>query len=183
MSRVEAYAIDRHGDLVGLGEVPNAWRFHVEIWERMLDKHGLKASGEHAMTRGVSERLWSRVAKIPRADGLVVAATFDRCWFPIAIVDELSAALALGPGSSAEVGALLQTHRLKPSDLGVTFASSTANAWNCETLDGYHQLRADGGHACSACSKKIQRADHLLAERECCREPEDAVYRRQDDRA
>ena len=179
MSRVTVMVVDKDGELVDIGEVRNSHLFHVAVWEAMLDKHHLKAPSEHAMTRGVAERLWRRVGSLPRPDALFVLATFDRCWFPATMLGELTTALACAPSSTncAEVAKLLDD-ALNSRDRGVTFTGSLASPWSCSKTDDRHRID-DAGHACRDCGIKIQRADHVLERLKCCDEPEDAIYDRE----
>lgn len=171
MSRVYIRVIDRHGESDTVDEVPNSSAFYVTLWSDLLRKHCLH-DGTPTLDLKILGRLWSRVAKLPRPDGLVVAATFDRCWFPREMLRELSAALAVSSGSGPAVGRVLsRPGLLRRHDRGVAFSGSIASPWACSVTDVLHRVD-DAGHACRDCGKEIQRADHMLAELECCREPD-----------
>lgn len=173
MSRTTTYVIDKHGELESVGETPNSWSFTIAIWQHQLAKHDLGSTTTDLRILG---RLWSRVGKLERADGLVVAATFDRCWFPRAMVDELIDALRAATYSTGpQVADVLAGIDFRRRDRGVTFQGSLASPWGCATTDGWHVIDR-AGHACTGCGKKIQNAEHMLAEVDCCREPEDATY-------
>jgi hypothetical protein len=180
VSRVYIRAIDKAGESETVGEVPNSWLFHVAIWGGMMRIHGIHSGYTHDLkTLG---KLWSRVAKLPRADGLLVAATFDRCWFPIHIVPELVGAMYeeqrfdSNLRQVADVVARRNANRTR----GYAFSGSIASPWSCPKTDELHVLEVDkspirsrAGHQCKNCGAQIQNAEHTLADEECCREPED----------
>lgn len=173
MSSITTYVIDRHGELDDVGETRNSWRFIIAIWDHLLKKHGLGSNPHDLRDLG---NLWRRVGKLERSDGLLVAATFDRCWFPRTMLEELIVSLRAATYSSGpEVARILDDIRWRHGDRGVTFQGSLASPWGCEKTESWHVLDSDG-HACKECGKKIQHAGHMLAELECCREPEDATY-------
>lgn len=173
--------IDRRGNLESVGEAPNSHAFHVAIWSHMLRKYEL-ASGAVLPTLNlqVLGRLWSRVGKLDRADGLAVAATFDRCWFPREekVLRELFDALRRPMGdawTSYNVAQCINHVDWRQHDRGIAFQGSLASPWACGVTDGWHRVDRDG-HACRDCGKTIQHAVHMLDERECCREEPESVY-------
>ena len=177
MSCTYIRVIDRRGEVETVDEIPNSSRFYIALWGELLRKFGIHDGYTHDLR--ILGQLWSRVAKVPRPDGLVIAATFDRCWFPRDMLDELTAALhATGRNTNgpAVARALSRPHfKLRNSDRGVTFSGSIASPWACQKTDGLHRVDKTG-HACADCGTKIQRADHTLADIECCSEPDEAAY-------
>jgi hypothetical protein len=168
--------IDRHGEIDDVGDVHNSWRFIIATWQHLLNKLGLKTNPNPHDLHDLGN-LWRRVGKLERNDGLMLAATFDRCWFPRTMIGELITAMHAATYSSGpEVARILEGIRWRRGDRGVTFQGSLASPWACAKTDGWHVIDP-AGHACRECGKKIQHAGHMLAEIECCREAENAVYR------
>lgn len=191
MSRVYTLIIDRKGRVASCAEARNANAFHRAIWDHLLVKYELARPHRHFpdQAEGGSDlvvlgKLWSRIGKIDRDDGLVLAATFDRVWFPReeALLRQLHDALRKVQGelprsyfpSLAHVANCINHVDWKDGDRGIAFSGSVASPWSCEADDN-HRLDKHG-HACKVCGKKIQHAVHMLDEIECCRELDDAIY-------
>lgn len=182
MSQVYVYRIDGRGVLDRIGDAPNAHTYHVAIWHQLMLKHGILPPGSGpTLNLPKLGELWMRVATLPRVDGLLNAATFDRAWFPRSMSAELLAAFdtaAFAP-TCASVAAIVRGAKWSDRDRGVCFGSSLNNAWNCHTNDGTHRL-GKGGHKCRDCGKRLQNAQHMLRNDECCRETDDPNAYRDD---
>lgn len=160
MSYVSIYTIDKDGALELVDEVANARAFHLAVWGGYRAIHGMRSEDE----------LWSRVATLPRPDGLIVAATFDRCWIPIHLVAELMMAMCQERrfvSNMGQIGSVI-SERGGVDVRGYAFEASVASPWSCPGRDGEHRIDA-AGHACQSCGKRIMDADHVLAGLECCR--------------
>lgn len=178
MSRVYIRRIDRCGRSDTIGEVANSHRFHVAVWSGMLRAHGLYGGPLPTLDLKILGRLWSRVARLPRADGLIVAATFDRCWFHRDVITELFVAMCEEKRFDSnlwDVARIIEKHGIDQGMRGIAFEGSLASPWWCSVTDEWHVLD-EAGHACKDCGKRIQDAEHMLADEECCREDEEATY-------
>ena len=190
MSRVCIMVIDKRGRIETRDEARNASAFHPAIWDHLLLKYKLARPHQHfpRMAEGgqdlkVLGRIWQRVGKIDRADGLVLAATFDRVWFPRECIHDLRDALRVVQGelpstyvqTLADIAGRLDTLELSRTDRGVCFQGSIVSTWWCGRRDDNHRIGMRG-HSCTTCHKKVQHALHMLDERECCAEPKDPIY-------
>lgn len=171
MSRVYVYSIDRRGHVVLGEEASNVHTFHVAIWQHLAVKRGLITAADHIMIpiggpRPQIYRLWASIGTLPRQDGLALAATFDRCWFPVEMRDETAAALEVAEGwapTAPEVARILREWRPDRRDRGFTFGSSLADAWYCAGGERLHELSRDG-RRCRRCGiADVQIASEIVA--------------------
>lgn len=161
MSRVYVYTIGERNVFKEVGEARNANAFHVSIWRHLgIKHHGWKDDWSWWSTHGPQghlELLWKDIAKLPRIDGLAMASTFDRCWFPWALLGETAAALdaiSSHATTASEVADILREQ--KDPARGFTFASSLAGAWSCSAIEDedsegrwHHHVRfGKNEHAC-----------------------------------
>lgn len=184
MSRVYVYQIARAGLFEDVGEAPNARNFHVAIWQYLgRTHHGWPKSYHCIASRGGRpgdplEKLWAAIKEIPRAHGLAMAATYDRCWFPIGLREETAdaltalAALPIDEWSSPTLSRAAEIVReIDRGALGFTFASSLASSWHCPKADDsaeakwHHDVPFHmNGARCSACGKDdIENAAEIVA--------------------
>lgn len=171
MSFVTVYTIDRANRFAKVGEAKNASAFHIAIWRHLGIKHqgwsddwswfGNRSRGRH-------EELWAEIGTMPRADGLAMAATFDRCWFPWSIRADTISALRSHATHAATAGALASLLTgIAGKHRGLAFASSLADAWVCYGEGGrwHHHVRfAKNERMCRACGvSDIGNAADLVA--------------------
>lgn len=181
MSRVYVLKIDARGRVDSVGEVENAWNFHVAIWAGLMKIHGIH---DGRITHDLKKlgQLWCRAATLPPMDGLLLAATFDRCWFPIHVVPTLIAAMCEERRFRHSAGSVAHiVERVGGVGArGFAFSGSVATPWSCHMNEdtGNHVLDHDG-HACRLCEKRIQDAEHLLQNLSCCAEPTDGNYEKE----
>lgn len=141
MSYVSIYRIDDRNVFHNSGEARNAHAFHVSIWRHLgIKHHDWKDDWSWWSFREPGpgdplEKLWAGIGNLPRLEGLAMAATFDRCWFPWALLDETIVALfEISPHASTAGEAAAIMREWKGQSRGFTFASSLASSWHCSAL-------------------------------------------------
>lgn len=149
VSRVHLYAIDRRNIFHDAGEARNSHAFHVSIWRHLgIKHHGWRDDWSWWSDRSANnhlEKLWADIGRLPRLDGLAMAATFDRCWFPWLLLGETIAALdAIAPhaATAGEAADIMRTWT--EPQRGFAFASSLASAWSCNGASGDEDEDEDG---------------------------------------
>lgn len=176
MSRVTVYAIDKHNRFDDVGEASNAHNFHVAIWQHLGRKHCGWSREYNCIAiadrlGGPLDKLWANIATLPRSDGLAMAATFDRCWFPIVLRDETVAALREIAEYAPTARAVAELVAAIGDDArGFTFALSLASSWNCVDEDRddewHHRVQFErGSRLCLQCGEAdIDNASELVAQ-------------------
>lgn len=150
MSRVTLYTIDSRNLFHDEGEAENANAFHVSIWRHLGEKHRYWPAGDWSWwsRRDAGNplgALWQDIGKLPRHDGLAMAATFDRCWFPWSLLGETIAALQeIAPHAHTAGAAADIMRQWAEPQRGFTFASSLASSWNCRGSIGDEDEDEDG---------------------------------------
>lgn len=145
MSRVYVYRVHPNGRLVDYAEVPNTTAFNVPLWELVASRNGYRDENAYPCLLAdphVKRMVWTDkvICTLPRQYGLLLAATFDRVWFPARLVPSLGRALAwawdevrsgdraLAPTICAVANTLAVLSDGHPRS-GVAFDFSMENSW------------------------------------------------------
>lgn len=154
MSYVSVHIIKTDGTIVTLDNVAyNSHAFHVSIWRHLAEKHigaiGYPSDAEY-------DRLDASIAQLPPKEGIVLAATWDRCWFPWPWRAEVCAALraaTYAPTSAAVADLLASTAYHGADPRGFAFSTSVTSSWNCragDDIDSLHHID-ESGTRCIRC--------------------------------
>lgn len=169
MSYVSIHIVNQDGTLTTLDDVAaNGHAFHVAIWNHLASTR-LSVIGYPSDAD--LDRLWDGIGLLPRPDGLVLAATFDRCWFPWSWRDEVCSALRAASSyarTSERVADLLaRVITLGAGPRGFSFSASVGEGWKCSAahdcdLDNLHHID-ESGTQCTRCNAAdIMRAEMIV---------------------
>lgn len=179
MSYVSVMTVDSDGRVETVDEVPNALRFHMAIWNGLMNIHRIPGG---AFSERGTELLWSKLYEMTEHDQLIMLATFDRVWFPCerserwprrqgmvgALTDRLATERRFD-SSARDVATILECAMETAGLVGVCFATSQAGQWNCSKTDGHHRIDFKMCR-CVDCGETLQNAAHVLMRTACCEE-------------
>ena len=131
----------KSGRLCEFDEVRNASAFYWVLWEMLSRRFGYRNlrqpclfADRSAMRMVETDEVCRR---LPRQPALVLAATFDRCWFPSRMLAELAGALDWAASECREsrvptietVAAAIRRAHAEHPRRGIALEGSTACTW------------------------------------------------------